>query len=995
MGELIEIPRTSDFAEKLNAEQRAAVMHSGGPLLVVAGAGTGKTRVITERIRHLLESDPELAGESILGLTFTDKAAAEMKERVVRAVGDRAAGVRLGTFHSFCQNLLEEQRPDLRVLDDFDHWILLRRNMPLLGLQHYKKLAEPGWFLSDFVKFFSRCQDELVTPDDYDAYVAGLRAAFEQEKEQLDEVARGEREAEIARQQEVARAYRVSEGLLRERKFHTFGALLLEAVRELRANKALLGVMRERYRHILVDEFQDTNIAQIDLLWLLADKQRNILAVGDDDQAIYRFRGASFGSFKLFAEKFTGRAFTTGDADDPAVKLVRNYRSTKRILRVAGQTIAQNADRVFRDKRLVTENSTGERIQIAEFASPEEEAHWIAAEIERLHTGGHAWQEFAVLYRSHAHRDRLVEALVRRSIPFVIKNLSILGNTLVRDVMAYLRLIVTPSDDVACARVLAAPAWGLEPAELVRLAERTSKSRGRTLWSMLTDAQGELGFTGKKKRTPDLVLWLDALRNRARSLTAPELLDELLQDLLAGLELVELPSAADKRALERFRKFVADWEAKSDTRRLREFVEYLEYYREAGGPIALEEEVADDAAQLMTVHAAKGLEFDHVFVMRLAKGAFPVWPRKKVLEFPPELMKEALPEGDYHIQEERRLFYVAMTRARKRLTLTAVVNKRNKPSQFLDDILMEPLIQQRDVQRLTPAVELPPLESPERAAKRRLFAQEDLDARAYSRIAAWATAYHPPVFEPLMLSASTVETYQQCPQKYLFRQMWGLRGGPQAALTFGNVMHVTIRQFVEGLRKKRRMPFEEVAAIYQREWKDAGFQDAYQEEEYRRAGLEQLEAFHRSYSAAPADVLHQERTFELPLEQNVVITGRMDQINRAGPQEVEIVDYKTGKPREERDAKRSLQLSMYALAAREALELDPVRLVFYNLTTNEAVSAPRDEKQLEQARGAVQEVASNIRAGQFSARPGMYCRTCEYEPVCPAHEPLVTISAAK
>jgi DNA helicase-2/ATP-dependent DNA helicase PcrA len=362
-----------------------------------------------------------------------------------------------------------------------------------------------------------------------------------------------------------------------------------------------------------------------------------------------------------------------------------------------------------------------------------------------------------------------------------------------------------------------------------------------------------------------------------------------------------------------------------------------------------------------------------------------------VLEFPEKLMKEALPEGDFHVQEERRLFYVALTRARKRLTLTTVVNKRSKPSAFMDDILMEPEIQKRDLVRLTPNVKLPPLAPPAEAARKHLFALRQLESRAYSRVAHWAASYHPPVFEPLRLSASAMETYLRCPQKYLLQHVWGVRGGPQAALTFGNVMHTTVREFILGLKRNRKMPFDELAAIYQREWSAAGFQDVYQEEEYRRAGFEQLQEFHRRYMEAPAEVLHQEKVFELPLDHNIVVTGRMDQINRIGPQEVEIVDYKTGKPRELKDAKHSLQLSLYALAAREVLELEPARLTFYNLTTTTPVSVSRDEKQLKEALSTVQEVAAQIRAGQFPATPGFYCRNCEYQPLCPAFEQLVTI----
>ncbi|MGC1628200.1 MAG: ATP-dependent helicase, partial [Candidatus Acidiferrales bacterium] len=455
----------------LNAGQRAAVEHGDGPLLVVAGAGTGKTRVIIERIRNLLETNPELNGENILGLTFTDKAAGQMKYRVVKAIGERAEGVWLSTFHSFCiEQILRSVNPEIQPLDDIDHKILLRRHIGELDLKHFRRLQDPGEFISDFVKFFSRCQDELVTPDDYQRYVEALRRKHDAQKKSLEADALQIAEDEVARQEELARVYRVSERLLRERNLLTFGAQLMHTVQLLRDDEVLRQRMREQYRYILVDEFQDTNIAQLELLWLLAGERRNIVAVGDDDQAIYRFRGASFGSFTIFLKRFCG----VSDAKlGPAAKkflvsLSQNYRSTQRILRVAGEVISHNEKSpLLPPKELTTDNREGEKIRVAEFGMPEEEAHWITSEIERLRDAGARWRDFAVLYRKHTHREKLVDALRRREIPFVIRKLSILESTLVRDLFAWLHLIVAPADNIACARVLAAPYWGLEPRDLV------------------------------------------------------------------------------------------------------------------------------------------------------------------------------------------------------------------------------------------------------------------------------------------------------------------------------------------------------------------------------------------------------------------------------------------------------------------------------------------------------------------------------------------------
>src|SRR5260370_21752729 len=426
MATLFDLNPPAETGLKLNDAQRRAITHGEGPLLVIAGAGTGKTRVITERIRHLLQSDDYLSGENILGLTFTNKAAGEMKARVVRATGERGKDVTLATFHAFCESLLQEAAPERLMIDKVDHWILLRRNLERLKLDKYRRLADPGQFLNDFVEFFSRCQDELVSCEDYKRYADGLAAQLESDRAALDEDAFKERAEEVALQQEIARAYRASEDLLGEKKRVSFGSLITGAVELLETNAELRSALQEKYRYILVDEFQDTNIAQLRLLELLAGDKKNIVAVGDNDQAIYRFRGASFGSLKLSLERFAG--WKEGQDSTPfRVALTENYRSTPNILRVAMQVIGQNAVSADFPKKVLSPNKPpGEKIRIVELATPEEESRWVASELERIHGAGRRWKDFAVLYRQHAHRDHLVEELSRRKVPFVITRLSIL-----------------------------------------------------------------------------------------------------------------------------------------------------------------------------------------------------------------------------------------------------------------------------------------------------------------------------------------------------------------------------------------------------------------------------------------------------------------------------------------------------------------------------------------------------------------------------------------
>jgi len=985
MAMLFDMEPLEESGLKLNEAQRRAITHGQGPLLVIAGAGTGKTRVITERIRHLLQSDENLSGENILGLTFTKKAAGEMKARVVKATSERGKAVTLATFHSFCETLLAEADPQRVMLDEFDHWILLRRNLRRLHLEKYRRLADPGQFLNDFVEFFSRCQDELVSAEDYQRYAAGLAARMEAERETLDEDTLVERLETVALQQELARAYRASEELLREKNRVSFGSLITGAVGLLERDAQLRGALQKKYRYILVDEFQDTNIAQLRLLELLAGPARNILAVGDNDQAIYRFRGASFASFKLFLERFAG--WKEGQDSTPfRVALTENYRSTPNILRVAMQVIGQNAVSADFPKKILSPNEPpGEKIRIVELATPEEEARWVASELERIHGAGRRWKDFAVLYRQHAHRDHLVEELSRRKIPFVITRLSILEHPLVRDALAYLRLIAAPYDDIACARVLAAPAWQLRAQDLVRLAEKARKEK-KVIYDLLQLPQGQLAFDHSQAALGQLVEFVSSQKKTLKRCTAREILGVLTD----WLEIRQRAKEHDRKYVKRLAEFMKEWEPKSETRGLAEFIEYLDYYAQAGGVVSLEDDAPPDAVQLMTVHAAKGLEFPQVFLLRVNNRAFPATERPRVFEFPVELMKEGAPAEQFHIQEERRLFYVALTRAEERLTITTVTEKKGKVPVFIEDILMEPAIKRLDVRQMMP--KLPPAEVEQRAPDEhredvQLFPAAAEPAKIFSRIADWAEEFHPPSPEPLTLSPSALSGYRTCPQRYLFGYLWSLREGPKAAMTFGAVMHTTIKRFVDQLRKGVKLSFDEVQGIFETEWNSKGFEDQYQEEEYKKDGLEQLRAFHTGMIAELPQAVGQEKAFELPLDNNVIIKGRIDQINALGNEpDVEIVDYKTGRPKKDADAKKDLQLSLYALAVKEILELNPVRLVFHYLQDNRRQETTRDAKQLDEAQKVVQEAAADIRAGQFRAKRGFICRNCAYRPICPAHE---------
>jgi DNA helicase-2/ATP-dependent DNA helicase PcrA len=978
---------------ELNPEQRQAIEHGEGPMLVVAGPGSGKTRVITERIVHLLNHVPGLKAEQILAVTFTEKAAGEMKHRVAKSLPALESSPHISTFHAFCLGVLRERHFERRLLDKVDVWIFLRQRMEHLGLDFYQKLAEPGAFLHDLNDFFSRCQDELIEPEDFEAHVAQAEKEFLKRSAHLDPEAATREGEEILKKKELARVFRNSRKLIEDAGCSNLGSLISEAVRLFDREPDARERNQSKFRYVLVDEFQDSNFAQVELLRRLVVKPYNITAVGDDDQAIYRFRGAAHGAFEMFHRAFPGAE---------VVNLFRNYRSTQRVLRASGVVIAKNTHS-GKKPPLKTEKEDGEKVLLLDSLDYPSEAAWVAEEIERLAKRGTRLGDVAVLYRAHSHRDVLVEELRARRIPFSIRGLSVLSTVIVRDVVAYLNLVHSPHHNISLTRVLLAGRWRFPGALALEIRKESARERCSLFTAIeareKAEPEGDLSRTGWS----ELRLSLQNLRSLSHELPMAAFFDRLAESYRPPLGFVP----ADQAYLDAFRKFLEGWEAKSETRRLAEFITYFQYFQDAGGKVeAPSPRDSANAVQMMTVHSAKGLEFPVVFILSVAPRRFPHGEQKPVIDLPEALRKGPEPPPDIHLQEERRLFFVAMTRAKDRLMISSVSKQGKKPSVFIDDLLSHPAVAARDIER----IQVPQIAAEDVNLLRGRPAPPEPRARAKAQTSLFGnadavpSAVYPNLGElagPLLeipadgkprLSATAIETFETCPLKYKLGHVLHVPAGPQPTLTFGNIMHQSVRHYFQ-LRKNGRGKYEDMEEFYLKAWRAAGFEDAYQEQTYRKAGLEQLREFvlrHESIDV-PADRVRAEEHFLLDMGE-CLLEGRIDQINpvvargRAEDSAVELIDYKTGRPKSQKDADKSLQLSIYALAARDGLNLRPVKLTFYNLTSNQPVSTTRTTSDLKQAAETIREVAGEIRGSNFAPTPGFACKWCDYVPICPAHE---------
>jgi ATP-dependent DNA helicase UvrD/PcrA len=984
---------------KLTEAQKQAVYHGEGPILVVAGAGTGKTTVLASRIVRLIQ-DGLAEPKEILAVTYTRNSARDLLKRIARLWKGKddsetinqvaESGLKVGTFHAYCYLLLRNAGQRFDLIDDQDLYFLLRRRIEELKLQYYVKAATPGEFLLELSDFFKRCHDELRTPDDYDAYVAKLEnkeIALPRVSRSKDAEAMPEDEV-LGRCREIARVFRYVEDMLTAENLGTYSHVITRAVGLLRDPSFAEHLERSQRgaRFILIDEFQDSNVGQIELTRLLAGEPRSVFAVGDPDQAIYRFRGATAGTFDHFLKTF-------GVERVKRVTMLENRRSTDPILRSAYSVIERNPEitsvelpggerwerKPLQHKRTKAEPVPVSLVQIRGWEATESEAAFIADEIVRLRKAeDRSWRDFAVLYRSHKHRNELVEQLMVHGVPFSVTGLDLLQTPDVRDLLAGLQAVVG-GDPVALLRVAALPRFSVDGAELRTMLATTENCE---LESALEVVAGGA----------EVITAVAEARHRVKRLQ-----DRALAAVGIVQQMFGIPPSLDASG---FTEFVQAWSRKprqiAGDGTLREFLDYLEYFTEARGDICAPEEAEadvpaalqmemgqlaesqqqEDAVQLLSVHSAKGLEFPVVFVLRVKHPSFPLPYREDLVEFPDELRDpdSRLNEDPkkVHKQEERRLFYVAVTRAEDRLVLCGKQGTGKKdptPSGYLRDFTA--------ANELKDCVQFGLIPGGDTGLERQV-AEGD-----HSRISEWVMLAALPQTASRRLSASAIESYERCPLSYKLRLEWRLPEEPGANQQFGSAMHTALLAYFDALRKGRNMAAEELVSYFLSEFKKSKIDDPTQRRLYERDGDRQLRKFLASPAAQPhGEVAFVEHSFISELA-GARVGGRIDRVDEDVDGYV-IVDYKTGRPKSQDFADNSLQLSVYALAMNAK---KPVKmLIFQNLEDNSTVITSRPVEKLREAETRISSVAAGIAEGNFEACPGNHCSWCGYRTVCPATE---------
>jgi DNA helicase-2/ATP-dependent DNA helicase PcrA len=960
--------------EDLSPAKREAVLHGEGPLLIIAGAGTGKTRVLTRRIAHLISSK-RARPEEIVALTFTEKAAVEMAERVDQLIPYGYAETWIGTFHAFGDRILREAaleaglNPEFRVLTRPEQIIFLRERLWRLPLQRFRPLGDPTRHLGALLGLVSRAKDEDVSPERYQAWAEAAAAAAG------DDAARDA----AARHVELAAFYASYQALLEEAGLADFGDQIHRALTLMRERPALLARLRARYRYVLVDEFQDTNHAQLELVRLLAGEGRpNITVVGDDDQAIYRWRGAAAANLLAFRRLYPGAR---------EVVLTDNHRSTQPILDAAARLVSYNNPYRLEavagiDKRLRSQRPGGPAVRHLAFDTASAEADGVAALIEERLAGGLRPRDVAILVRSNDDADAFLRALNVKRIPHRFTgSRGLYAREEVRLLVSFLRALAHPDDSVSVFYLAASEAYRLPGPELLRL-NRYATRKNRPLLEVLRTLgeNEELAGIGGAAREAAARLLADLERAAADlpRLRTGEVLYRFLQSsgLLARLAR-EATAASEARVknVARFFDVVKAYGDVAEHDRVPAFVAHLDLLREAGDDPAVAEPVLDeDAVHVMTVHKAKGLEFPLVFMVACVEGKFPLQRRGEPLELPAGLRGEEVGAADAHLHEERRLFYVGMTRAEDELVLTSAADYGTARTRKLSRFVVE-------------ALDLP---SP--APPRRSRALEALARHQPAPDAEALPAGPLPDSEVLRLSFRQIDDYETCPLKYKYVHRLRVPLLVHHRIVFGSAVHQAVQEHFRARLLGRPFSEDDLVNAFRAAWVSEGFLSREHEDQRRAAGEEALRRFHREEAARPLRPTGVEKEFAFYLEAEggdagTRVQGRYDLVVEEDGR-VTILDFKTGgvdDPQKAAErARKSLQLDIYALAHLRTAARLPDRVELRFLETGLVAGKRPTLDEAQRTEGRIREVAALIRSGAFEPKPSyMACGQCAFREICP------------
>jgi DNA helicase-2/ATP-dependent DNA helicase PcrA len=962
-------PEETALLEGLNPAQRRAVRHGVGPLLIVAGAGTGKTKVLTHRIARLIAAKAARP-DQILAVTFTEKAASEMEARVDVLVPYTSSFAEISTFNSFGERVLRDYAldagypPDFRLLADVDQAVFFRENLFRLPLDYYRPLGQPTRHIQEVLEAIRRLKQEDVRPEDYVRYA-----------EELGRGAQDEAGRETARKhREIAQVYAAYQTLLKDQGLIDFEDQVTLVVDLLRRRPSVLDEVRRRYRYILVDEFQDTNYVQFELVKMLAAEHRNLTVVGDDDQSIFRFRGASLSNILGFEAVFP---------EAERIVLTRNYRSTQPILDASYRLIRHNdpnrlefKDRV--DKRLrAASRLRAKSIHMLSFDTLAHEADAVADRVLALHGQGAAWRDMAVLVRRNADADPYLRSFNMKQIPYRFSgSRGLYQQEEIKILTAFIRALTDFENSRDLFYLALSDVYKADAYDLSRLAGHAEKKNLslHDVFKTIAGGPSPVEIGAKTEETVKRIFAdIGSFSELAGAKSAGEVVYAFLERTGYLKSLVSPMTVESEVRVKNVRLFfdkIKGFSEFVENDSLRSFARYLDLLAEVGdNPATSEAELDEDAVNLLTVHKAKGLEFGTVFIVGLIEDRFPGRERRDRVPVPDGVLKEALPGRENYVQEERRLFYVAMTRARRNLYMTWARDYGTRRFKRISPFVLE-------------ALDIPKM--PEDVLKASVLEEIRRYAQATGRPAA------PAAVRPsgtLRLSFVRVEDYLLCPLKYKFRHDMRVPILPHHAIVFGRVLHGVVYNYLKKRMHARAVTIEQVIDDYRSGWVNEGFLSREHEELRKAAGETALRLFYEREEGSGRRPAFLERPFRWQ-ERGLRFSGRFDRIDFEDAGAV-IIDYKTTEVASQKEADRaaadSLQMDVYALSFLKTEGMAPVETRLHFLESDIVGRAVKGPKEMARAAEKLRQAAEGVRAGDFKAKPDWHsCSACEFKTICPA-----------
>ena len=946
---------------KLNENQLEAVNFEFGSLLVVAGAGTGKTSLITERIVHLI-NERKFEPQNILAVTFTEKAAREMVERLDEKMPLSYYEPKICTYHSFCMDVLKEDGHEMgmntnfKLITDAEQWMLLRKEIYKLNLKELRPKNNPGKYINDLLKLFSKCTDENISSKDLMKYSLSL-----------------EDETEKNKWQEAAIIFdHYKEIKLKDSKMD-FGDLITFVYDLFKAKPYVLEKYQKRFHHVLVDEFQDTNYTQYEIIKLLCANetlaQRSLVVVGDDSQSIYKFRGAAISNILEFKKDF----------DDPKIiTLNQNYRSVQNILDVSYKVIQNNNPYTLEhtlgiSKKLIAnkKSTKEENIKIISTPDLETEVNYVVNEIQKLlETGEVGFRDIAILGRANSHLEPFIMALRKAGLPYQFYgNRGLYEREEIDLVICLLNLLINTSDSSNLFKCLFIDSLNIDVDTIYKLLN-LSRDKKTLLWNECENYKFDKNLT-------KFVNTIKEYQRKLPKIQPSDLIYNLLNEInylnkFFAEETIE--NDLSVKNLDLFLKRVKNIELSmfqdnGVTPNLLEFLDYFNLIIEAGDNPAQAEVEDVDTINILTVHSSKGLEFEAVFIPSLINGRFPTQDRSYGFSLPDELIedKEILPSEDYFLQEERRLFYVGVTRAKKYLHLTFAdtYGKRDRSkSTFVEECGLE-------ITRVESSTE----GKKEEIEQASLFGVESEYRKKINKIDS--------EYLPKSLSFTALTSYKTCPLKYKYQYILNFPTKQSKALSFGNTIHEVLKEY-HVTRLNRDISLNEVLEIYKMKFQPFGYEDRDNQIDYYKTGQELLTKYYEKYHHQKLKPVVIEKMFKFELN-GVPVSGKIDRIDLNEDGTYEIIDYKTGETKTEKEIRNDDQLTLYAEAAKEFFNYQNVKLTYFYLEKDEKISTERNEKDFERLNAEVKEVFTEIKNKNFKAKPSQRnCMFCDFKDICPS-----------